>query len=158
MAKAKEQLTAARAECKAQNPDTIWRPYVRYGDLQTLMQAERKLIALKVDHGELTKDEANLQLAQVASEVREQELQRSAHSEHLMQSDRHLHELHKLLRGHHLVTRISRPPQTGPCLEMASTRACVWRCVLTWMSHTSQHYQRLPDLWSAVSHRALPPG
>jgi hypothetical protein len=90
MAKAKEQLTAAMAECKAQNPnslvllsdcytaaeDTIWRPYVRYGDLQTLMQAQRKVLAAKVDHGELTKDEANLELAQVASAIRQQELER----------------------------------------------------------------------------------
>jgi hypothetical protein len=41
-----------------------------------------------------------------------------------MQTDRRLHELHKPLKGHHLVSRISKPPQTRACLEMARTRAC----------------------------------
>jgi hypothetical protein len=91
MAKAKDQLTAARAECRAAHPDSlaamsscwtevenaIWRPYVRYGDLQTLMQAQRQVLAVKVDHGELTKEDANLQLAQVVSALRKEELQRN---------------------------------------------------------------------------------
>lgn len=82
---------AARAECKAQHPNTladqadcqtaaedaIERPFIQNGDLLSLMQAKRKLLALRVDRGEITKSEANVQLAQVLAEIRDEELART---------------------------------------------------------------------------------
>ncbi len=90
-AKAQDRLAAARAECKAQHPnsladqvdcqtaaeDAIERPIIQDGDLLSLMQADRKLLALRVDHGEITRSEADVELAQVLTEIRDEELARA---------------------------------------------------------------------------------
>ncbi len=85
-------MAAAKAECKAEHPnsladqadcqtaaeDTIERPVLQNGDLLSLMQAKRKLLALRVDHGEITRSEADVQLAEVLSEIRDEELARAS--------------------------------------------------------------------------------
>lgn len=90
-AKAQERLMAAKAECRAQHPnsladqsdcqtaaeDAIERPFIQNGDLLSLMQAKRKLLALRVDRGEITRSEANVELAQVLAEIRDEELARA---------------------------------------------------------------------------------
>lgn len=88
---AQQRLEAARAFCKAyhkgngaqiadcwsQAEDMIMRPLYPYGDLLTLLQAKRKVIAEKADGGEITKDQANLQLAELNSEITREQTRRS---------------------------------------------------------------------------------
>jgi hypothetical protein len=85
--KGKQLYAAAKAECIAQNPrslamqadcrtqaaNTFVRPYYRYGDLMTLVQAQRKILAVKADRGEITTDEFDLQMAQVESSIAREE-------------------------------------------------------------------------------------
>jgi len=92
MMKAKERLVAMRAECRARYPDShaqmadcltaaendTVRPLAyNDGDLLTVMQAKRRILAVKEDRGEITKDEAQLEMAQLMSALRDEDLQRS---------------------------------------------------------------------------------
>ena len=85
-----QQLQPAINQCKVQYPrslaqqsdcvtaaeDTYMRPFYRYGDLLTLTQAQRKVIAAAIDNGQITVDDANLQLAKVRSALSQQEADR----------------------------------------------------------------------------------
>jgi hypothetical protein len=89
--KAKEQLEAARAECRTKYPnshtqradcftaaeDTTIRPLINDGDLLSVMQAERKVLAIKVDQGGMTEADANLQMAKANAALRQQEIERN---------------------------------------------------------------------------------
>jgi hypothetical protein len=68
---------ADQSDCHTAAEDTIERPFIRNGDLLSLMQAKRKLLALRVDRGEITRSEANVELAQVLAEIRDEELARA---------------------------------------------------------------------------------
>jgi hypothetical protein len=45
-------------------------------DLLTVMQAKRRILAVKEDRGEITKDEAQLEMAQFVSGLKDEDLQR----------------------------------------------------------------------------------
>lgn len=90
-ASAHEQLTAAKAACKAAHSNSladesdcqsaaehaIEPPFVQNGDLLTLMQPQRKLLALRVDRGDMSRGGADVQLAQAIAEIRNEELARA---------------------------------------------------------------------------------
>jgi hypothetical protein len=91
MGKAKERLVAMRADCRARYPDShakvadcftaaeneTVRPLAyNDADLLTVMQAKRKVMAVKEDRGEITKDEAQLEMAQFVSGLKDEDLQR----------------------------------------------------------------------------------
>jgi hypothetical protein len=90
-ARAREQLAAAEAACKAQHPNSlldqsgcltaaensIERPVIQDGDLLTLLQAKRELLGLRVGRGEITRSEADVELAQVTAEIKDEELARA---------------------------------------------------------------------------------
>jgi len=68
---------ADRADCQTAAEDQLYRPTVRYGDLLTVLQAQRKVFAVAIDNGQMTKDQANLQLAQVMSGLAQEEQRRN---------------------------------------------------------------------------------
>jgi hypothetical protein len=68
---------ADQSDCQTAAEDANERPFIQNGDLLSLMQAKRKLLALRVDRGEITRSEANVELAQLLAEIRDEELSRA---------------------------------------------------------------------------------
>ena len=68
---------AQKADCLTAAEDETIRPFVNDGDVLTLGQARRKLVAVKLDRGEITEDEARLEMAQIMSAATNEDIQRS---------------------------------------------------------------------------------
>lgn len=92
LAKAQERVAAERADCRAQHPgshaerahcftaaeNAILRRFAdNDGDLLTLLQAKRKVLATKVDRGEMTDNDAKLEFAQFMTALKDESQRRT---------------------------------------------------------------------------------
>jgi hypothetical protein len=88
IADAKKQLAAAQAVCKDQLPhaqradcmaeaeNAYERPFINDPEMLDLLQAKRKDLAVQLDNGQLTQEQANLELATLRVQIRQTELER----------------------------------------------------------------------------------
>jgi hypothetical protein len=67
---------AQQSDCVTVAEDTYMRPYYRYGDLLSLMQTQRKVLAVAIDDGQMSVDQGNLQLAKAKAELTQQQFER----------------------------------------------------------------------------------
>jgi hypothetical protein len=68
---------AAEADCLTAAEDAYLRPCIDDGDLLSLLQAERKLLATKVSNGQMSKEEADLEMTQVMTAIHSEAAQRA---------------------------------------------------------------------------------
>jgi outer membrane murein-binding lipoprotein Lpp len=66
-----------QAECRAHAGNTYIRPYYRYGDLMTYVQARRRELAGKADRHEISRAAYEHQVAQAEAEVAREEDRRN---------------------------------------------------------------------------------
>ena len=90
IADAKKHLVADVADCKAQYPasfvqqvdcitateNVYEKPFINDPEMLDLLQAKRQVLAVQVDNGQLTKEQANLELATLRTQIRQTELDR----------------------------------------------------------------------------------
>jgi hypothetical protein len=150
LAKAKERLATQRADCRtrfseshgqaadcltAAEDETI-RPFTgNDSDLLTLMQAKRKVLAVKVDRGEMANDAALLELAQFASALHDESLQRmnatrAASAQQSAASAQMLGAAAMMLQASKpapIITPTPSPMVTTTCMPMGSTVNCTSR-------------------------------
>jgi hypothetical protein len=139
LAKAKEHLSAQQADCRAQHPNSqaeradcitaaeneTLRPFEgNDADLLTLTQAKRRVLAAKVDRGEMTDDDAKLEYAQFMAAVKvEAQRRRNADSAAAAQQSA---ASAQMLGASALMLQASRPaPITVPTPAPTVTTTCM---------------------------------
>jgi hypothetical protein len=70
-------LAVERADCNTAAENSTVRSHANDGDLLDVFQAQRRVLAGQVDRGEITREQANLQLAELKSVLRQQEIDRA---------------------------------------------------------------------------------
>ena len=147
LAKAQERVAAERADCRAQHPSShaeradcftaaenaTLRPFAdNDGDLLTLLQAKRKVLATKVDGGEMTDDDAKLEFAQFMTALKD-ESQRRTNANSAAAAQRSAASA-QMLGAAAMMMQASRPapitvptpapPVTTTCMPMGSFVNC----------------------------------
>src|SRR4051812_20383900 len=111
---------AQRADCRAQAANTYIRPFYPHGDLMTLLQAQRKALAIKVDRGQLSREDHDVQIAQAESAIRQEELRRNNAERGV--SAQEAASTAQILGASANLLRASQPPIPAPAVTTTCSR------------------------------------